>query len=131
MWCVHGLLLSYRFCSCATVLVVVMVLVCGCSCSVSKARVPVPLTALPVVFFCAGNGKHKPPLFPLALMRSLALLWHGIVPPGIRPLCIAPRKDNLVPRPCALTASSHGCRSGWTPHLTASHSALQALIDAV
>lgn len=51
MWCVHGLLLSYRFCSCATVLVVVMVLVCGCSCSVSKARVPVPLTALPVVFF--------------------------------------------------------------------------------
>lgn len=41
-----------------------------------------------------------------------------------------PRKDNFVSRPCALTASSHGCRSDWTPHLTSPHSALQAFYSA-
>lgn len=67
-------------CSCRTgfvlaLVVLVVLLSCARSCAPDCVSCGV---------FCAGN-ETKPPLFPLALMRSLALLWHGIVPPGIRP----------------------------------------------
>lgn len=97
----------------------------SCSCALNSASCGV---------FCAGN-ETKAAIFSLALKRSLTSLWYRSAGnskecPNSRPLCIVPRKDNFVSRPCALTASSHGCRSDWTPHFTSPHSALQAFYSA-
>lgn len=122
------------FCSCVTVLVVVMVLVCGCSCGAGIALVPVPLIALPVMFsalvmkqdvvlFSCSNALSR---VPMTRYRSAG---NSKGRPYQGPLCIAPRKDNFVFRPCALNASSYGCRFDWTPHLTAPYSALQVFYN--